>query len=148
MPGVGPVVFKDAQLPLRVYCSDPLLLGTTIDAVQAWNAWMGVNFLTVSGNSLEADIFIFGGESFRYNGVTQFYAVPIEQRGKYRYAHVAKIELYNGSTETLAHELGHAVGLAHDPGNERSIMHPYSLPRFLPGLEARDRRVLHRVYLK
>lgn len=147
--GEGPTTFPNAQLPLRIYCDTEALEKATADAVKAWNDWMGIKFLTVSNNSLKADIYIFGDFSghYFYNGLTKFVSVPFEERDSYRYDYIPVIEMYIKSTETLAHEIGHAVGLAHDPDNRRSIMHPYSNPRYLPTLEPRDRKALRRAYL-
>lgn len=34
---------------------------------------------------------------------------------------------YELRLRVAVHELGHAIGLAHDPGNDESVMHPYAL---------------------
>ena len=115
--------------------------------MEVWNQWLGVTFFVVSADMTKADIFIWDAPRTGNNlGVTRWRVVPDSVRSKYRYAVLPVITMFVHDHAVLTHELGHAIGLAHDKKNRRSIMYPYMNGMYVPRLEGRDKAALRRVY--
>lgn len=130
----------------------PLTVSTFTDqdevlkaAVKTWNFWVGFELFKYDHKNSHADVLIFRQAHYPKNpmviGLAQFVLVNGRQRGA--------ITIYDGgvgSLNTMAHELGHIVGLRHDPDNIHSIMYP-TTARHLPQLEGQDRKLLRDRYL-
>lgn len=129
-------------LPILVYVPDNypdrLRLG---QALQVWDEWLGTEVFRVTTEAKLADVtVVVGGKAFGYAGM----APHVKVNGKISFK-VLIWDPYYGRTDIIAHELGHVLGLAHDPGYKRSVMHPGSA-WFLPTLTDNDCRYLKDLY--
>jgi predicted Zn-dependent protease len=149
-----PILLTGAALPLMVYSEDELLIDT-VHATYDWNQWMGATVFGITADPIEADIVVFGGgdpyideNGMRIVGECMFPVVPDDLRHMFRFGHVPTIAIYANRGWTLHHELGHAIGLAHDNDNPSSVMCQsyYSRDDAAVGLEPVDRAILHQAY--
>lgn len=128
--------------PLVVSSLDEMA-GPVLRAIEAWNAWVGFDLFVYSSLNPRADVLIFlGGRHPKWRGSAQH--TMIENKLK------CGILIFNdgmGDVGTLSHELGHCVGLDHDPSNKHSIMYPNN-GRVLPGLENTDKNLIRDRYMK
>jgi len=112
-------------------------------AVEEWNFMVGFELFTYKAEDLDAQVILLPGGPHQYwLGVARHFK---DENGDL----FGGIFIFDGGMESLStyvHELGHIVGLAHDPDNIHSIMYPSSA-RVLPSLEKKDRDLLRRRYL-
>jgi predicted Zn-dependent protease len=132
-----------AKLPVLVY-SDPADLSNTWAAkaaISVWNEWLQKHMFAYTSDETMADVSISrGGPGYWVRAYAMHYM--------FLGVHKAKIVVYDSAIhdeETMAHELGHILGLAHDHADRRSIMYPTSA-RVVPWLQARDRAALKQMY--
>lgn len=129
------------SLPLQVYAEEQFA-EETLRAVEAWNAWMGVEVFRVTSDWQAANV-VVGEQKHLHPAV-----VAWVYHGTYLGEHVAQVNVSRTDlfdAETAAHELGHVMGLSHDfgPGDQFSVM---SYGSGLLQLEPRDRSALLRLY--
>ena len=138
----NPEVPKFDKYPIRV-AAYPELVGTTVAAIEVWNDWVGFDLFSYSHYDPEADIIVVPdyNQHPRIRAYASHYKLEQRLRGL-----ITTYPVAFDSVETMAHELGHIVGLAHDPDNIRSIMYPNS-GRNVPWLEDIDRAIIRDLYL-
>lgn len=112
----------------------------TLSVIDFWNMSLGKEVFSYSVNEYTADIGILRLPQLNrnLNGMIDYYVIEGEP--------FCLVSMYIDSEETMAHELGHCLGLSHDPQSERSIMFPYSSERVLPYVEEADVVALKRRY--
>jgi len=120
-------------LPLLVH-SDLKNRLTVHRTIKVWNQWMGLEVFKYTERGTWADVqVIYGGEPLMpWLAVTVFWT--------YDHRPHAGIQVFTrglGAADTMAHEFGHVLGLAHDPNNNRSIMYP-NAARVVPWLTPAD----------
>lgn len=147
MPGGSTTPIVWAKAPL-VVSSDSITALPVMRAVDVWNEWVGFKLLVYDANTTEADILVlYGGSrgpSLDALGMTIFQKRASDNKIR------SFIPIFNAGLphpDTYLHELGHAIGLSHDPDNHRSIMFTSLQGMFAPGLEKKDRALLRRKYL-
>lgn len=130
------------NLPATVYIPpDYPERNRVLQAMGVWNDHMGTAvFKESTGPAANvvitmAPLSIWGfaglAEHTRKNGITVFT--------------VTVFQGYFGRADVITHELGHTLGLAHDPGNKRSIMYP-SGNWVVPGVTKADCQYLKDLY--
>ena len=140
-----PIIWKQRK-PLIVY-AHPAVFLRTVNAVEVWNKELGFPILKVvrwlHAPMSQADVFVVpGGHHPRWLGVTGWRKHRLTKKVQ------SIVVLYNGSSgDTAVHELGHVLGLDHDPKDHRSIMYP-NTARVLPRVQPQDLKVLRRLYGK
>lgn len=135
---------KFPSLPIHVRIADgseaalPYVLGS----LESWNRAVGFELFALAQLDSEVDIVIFkeGAHPFLAGK-----AWPMLVDGEVK----SVVFLYNDywkKTDTIMHELGHAIGLAHDVDDEFSIMYPGPSP-MLPAVQREDVWGLRMKYL-
>lgn len=120
----------------------PVLICTNVpEHVQAgidvWTKWLGYRLMKIVDDCSDASVGIV------YDNLTVSFYNGLTYPGRDK----KLVILYTLNGGTLLHELGHVLGLDHDPDNPKSIMYPTS-QRYNPGLEPQDKRVLNGWYKK
>lgn len=117
-------------------------------AVNVWNEWLGFRALVYNAEitDRDADIeIVYGGPAqgkFKgAAGATGFHRLYGKQAAMIV---ILSPGLFNPSV--YLHEIGHALGLEHDPDNIRSIMYPNVGGMFAPELESQDRDAIRKRY--
>jgi len=131
------------RLPVRVWVDPELPAAPIEDARAFWSEAVGAPVFVEVARAEDSQIEIrYGGESDFLAGI----ANHTRKAGRIHFV-VRLFGKYPGmvTSEVTAHELGHALGLAHDQTTSRSIMHPYNLNR-LPVATAADVQALRRLY--
>lgn len=126
-----------------VVTSEPDLSGLVVASVDAWNEQLGFELFRWDRLNPDADVIVTrGGPHALYRGLAQ------HSKNADGSLHCSILIFDDAvySMDTMIHELGHAVGLEHDPKNRRSVMYPSSAGRYLPDIEPADLRVLRRRY--
>lgn len=143
-----PTVAQWRSFPLTV-SSDNVTAQQVAGAVEIWNEWLGFKALVYKPLIRNGDIRIrfistvylprptvAGHQWFRKN-----------KSGK-QVALVGIFGLGVRNPDVYLHEIGHALGLDHDPENKRSIMYPYAgFSSAAARVERRDRQALRQRYL-
>lgn len=117
-----------------------------LQAVRVWNAWLGTDVFEVTQNPVGADIYVVQAVDTPFNpaGIANHVMGP-------KHRPVFLVTLfgdYANNTVIVVHELGHTLGLAHDPGRSRSVMHP-SGSWYVPWITRKDCAALrHKYHLK
>ena len=130
--------------PLVVYANTNMYL-RTLHAIGVWNTELGFEMFVLkpflAAPLAQADVLVVqGGVHRRWLGVTSWRKRPVSK------ALQSIVVIFSaGGPDTLVHELGHAIGLAHDPDDFRSIMYPNN-SRPLPKIQTQDLAVLRRLY--
>ena len=130
----GRMVVLDSA-PVSV-CMEPAIEEMTHLAMNRWNQWLGARVF--KSGCEDADVFVvYRPNNGPWNGITYFL------KGNKRL-----VVMHRAIGATLVHELGHTLGLDHDPDNPYSIMYPNSLNRVAGELEPKDRAILREIYVK
>lgn len=132
------------KLPIRLHIdpSYPDRGKTVLQAVRVWNGWLGTDVFFVTQNPVGADVVVRYqmGNLWDPAGMAEH----VLRNGRPAFT-VTMYGAYHNSTVIVAHELGHVMGLAHDPGRVRSVMHP-SGEWYVPWLTKKDCRRLRQKY--
>lgn len=139
-----PIVWK--KVPLTIWASDAYA-NAVIRNVNEWNDLLGFEMLVYTAElSDDVDVFVFDGawlqDNIWYSDIHAFTTF------KYREGRLhSSIVMIRPEHGTLMHEIGHALGLNHDPNNKGSIMYPFSYGRYISAtVEPRDLKVLRKKY--
>ncbi len=116
------------ELPVRYDLEPGLTPGqeaAMLHALDTWNVWLGSEVF-VPAESGHPDVLLGvrpwpDHPDWRTAGVTRF---TYEYYGMKWWTDVLLYGQYSLSHETIMHELGHVLGLDHDPDDERSLMFP------------------------
>jgi hypothetical protein len=134
------------HLPLGVYMDteNPKQVKAAVQAIDVWNSWLGFETFKLVTTADAADVILLdGGPHEMYRGMT-LYARTDEGKGDL-FSFVLIYDAALGDAGTMTHELGHVLGLEHDPDNSRSIMYP-NTARYVPWLEPQDKLLLQSLY--
>lgn len=141
-----PEAVKWSGLPLVVK-ADRLTALPTSRAVKVWNEWLGFEALVYDPFAKDPDISVsYGGKGEIFpKGVAGLTGFMKKDGGSFS-AIVIILDLGMSRPDVIMHELGHALGLDHDPDNIRSIMHNTVNRMFVPKLEDHDRAAIRERY--
>lgn len=130
------------DLPVRVYVpADYPDRLRVLESLAAWNDWLQADVFLATTNPVQPDVEVIVMSD---NPVIAGLADHALVDGRV-YFKVYIAQKYTARVDILAHEFGHVLGLAHDPGRKRSIMHP-GAEWYLPRLSGNDCALLARKY--
>lgn len=132
------------HMPLTVG-SDYNSVESTINTIEIWNEALGFEAFVYVGLPMQdpdPDVYVFVNDECPpgLNGMAPYFKT--ETKEKKALVFVCEYERW----ETLIHEFGHVLGLAHDPDNPRSVMHNYGNTRYLTAIEPLDIEILRYLY--
>lgn len=131
------------KLPVRLHIEPSYPdRAAVLKAVRVWNTWLGTDVFLVTANPVGADIVMHYTMGQLLDPAGR--ADHVLRNGRPFFT-VTMFGVYAGNPLIITHELGHTLGLAHDPGRERSVMHP-SGEWYVPWLTAKDCRGLRNKY--
>lgn len=138
-----PQIVDWGSLPIRLAIDEsyPGEGEAVLKAVRVWNGWLGTDVFYVT--PVDPDVVVQMGELSILGPAGR--ADHTRRFGKLKFTVTLFGEEYANRVSIVTHELGHVLGLAHDPGRHRSVMDPGG-DWYMPWITDKDCVALRRMY--